>query len=680
MRRFWLAAAAAGALLTAHTGALAQAADHLASPRYGTWGVDLSGRAESVRPGDDFFRFANGTYLDQLEIPADRSTFGNFHVLRDLSEMRVHALVEQMAAHPPADPEAVKVAAFYKAFMDEARVEALGARPLAPALAVVRGAESHQALARVMGASPKSFHKALFAFYIFADAKEPERYGVYLGQSGLGLPDREYYLQEQFAEQKAKYELYVAEILGLAGWPDAAAQARAIVDFETKIAEVSWTRAARRDRDRTYNAMTVAELEAAAPGFPWREFLQAADLGDRERLIVAEDTAIFQIAAIFAETPLETLRSWAAFSFADNAAPYLSKAFTDARFEFRNKTLSGQPEERERWKRAVTALESAMGEAVGRFYVDRYFPPEAKEKMDALVGDLKIAMAGRIQRVDWMTPETKDQAMQKLARFRVKIGFPDQWRDYSALEVREDDLFGNVERAMAHEWAREVDRLDDPVDRDEWGMTPQTVNAYYSSTMNEIVFPAAILQPPFFDPDADPAVNYGAIGAVIGHEITHGFDDQGRKSDGEGRLRDWWTPEDGARFDAAADRLGAQYETYEPLPGSRLDGRLTMGENVADLGGLLLAIDAYHNSLGGQPAPVIDGLTGDQRLFLAFAQVWRQKYRDDALRQQVVAGPHSPAEFRVNGVVRNIDAWYRAFDVQPNDRLYVAPEDRVRIW
>lgn len=681
MRKFWLCAAAAGALLTASSaGAQTLSAADLASPKFGTWGVDLSGRATTVKPGDDFFRFANGTYLDKLVIPSDRSSYGNFIALRDLSERRVAALVQELAARPGGDPEAVKIGAFYRSFMDEATVERLGPKPMGDDLNAIHQAADKAALAGVMGLAPKSFQNAIFSLYIYADEKEPDRYGVYLGQAGLGLPDRDYYLQPQFAEQKAKYELYVAQMLGLAGWPNAEAAAKAVVAFETRIAEASWSRAEQRNRDKTYNAMTVAELEAQAPGFAWRDFLRAADLGTRAQLIVAENTAIPKIAAIYAETPLETLKAWLAFGVADNAAPYLSKAFTDARFEFRNKVLSGQPEQRERWKRAVTALEMGMGEAVGRLYVARYFPPEAKAKMDALVADLKTAMGHRIDAVDWMSPETKAQARDKLAKFTVKIGFPTKWRDYSALTVRADDLYGNVERAVAESWRRDVVRLDEPVDRTEWGMTPQTVNAYYSSTMNEIVFPAAILQPPFFDPDADPAVNYGAIGAVIGHEITHGFDDEGRKSDGDGKLREWWQAGDADRFEQRAERLGAQYAAYEPLPGAKLNGELTMGENVGDLGGVLLALDAYRTSLGGRPAPVIDGLTGEQRLFMGYAQVWRYKYRDAYLRQMVVSDPHSPAEFRVNGVVRNVDAWYDAFGVQPGDKMYLPPEQRVRIW
>ena len=501
-----------------------------------------------------------------------------------------------------------------------------------------------------------------------------------VGQAGLGLPDRDYYLTPQFAEKKAAYRDYAARMLRSIDWPDAEAMARQIVDLETKIAEVSWTRAERRDDVKTYNPATIAALQQTAPGFPWQAYLEAADLGDVSRVIVAENTAVPKIAAIFAKAPIAVLQAWQAFTTADAAAPYLSKRFADARFQFRSKTLSGQPEERPRWKRGVALLDQQMGEAVGRLYVDAYFPPESKAKMQALVGDLTAAMGGRIERVDWMSPQTKAKALEKLAKFNVKIAYPENWRDYAGLRIEAGDLLGNVQRAEAFDWRYRVARLEAPVDRTEWEMTPQTVNAYYSSTKNEIVFPAAILQPPFFDPKADDAVNYGAIGGVIGHEITHGFDDQGRQSDGDGMLSDWWTPDDARRFSAETQVLGAQYGSFEPLPGARLNGELTMGENIADLGGLLLALDAYRASLEGRPAPVIDGLTGDQRVFLGWAQVWRSKQRDDALRKQVASDPHSPPRYRVNGVVRNIDAWYDAFGVKPGDALYVPPDKRVRIW
>jgi putative endopeptidase len=469
-------------------------------------------------------------------------------------------------------------------------------------------------------------------------------------------------------------------MLGLAGWPEPEANAKAIVAMEDEIAQVSWAKSDQRDDNKTYNPMTIAELAKSAPGFDWRVYMAAAELPGVDRIIFDENTAAPKIAAIFAKTPVPVLQAWLAFNVVDNAAPQLSKRFADAQFEFRDKTLTGQPEQRPRWKRAVTLVNALMGEAVGRLYVETYFPPESKAKMEQLVANLRAAMAARIQKVDWMSPETKTQALAKLAKFNVKIGYPVKWRDYSSLQVSPGDLYGDVLRAAAFEWRRQVHRLNQPVDKTEWGMTPQTVNAYYSQTHNEIVFPAAILQPPFFDPNADMAVNYGAIGSVIGHEMTHGFDDEGRKSDGDGALRDWWTAADSAKFDAKAKAFGAEYAAFDVLPNAHINPELTMGENIADLGGLNLALDAYHASLGGKPAPVIDGLSGDQRLFLAAAQLWRSKTRDDRMRQRLVSDPHSPEAARATVPERNIDAWYDAFGVKAGDKLYLPPDQRVKIW
>ena len=675
MKKAWLCAAALSLFASG-----AMAADDLASPKYGTWGFDLSGRDLAAKPGDDFFRFADGTGLDKLTIPADRARYGNFDVLAELSQKRVRAVIEGAPANAPLTTDAGKIGAFYRAFMDEKRVESLGVAPLQAELAAVRKATTKREMAALMGRSPKSFASAIFGLHISPDDKDPNRYAVSLGQAGLGLPDRDYYSEASFAEKKAAYEVYVAKMLGLVGWPQPAENAKAIVAFETKIAAASWSRAERRDADKVYNPMTPAEIAAYAPGFDWTVFLANSDLGKVQRIIVNEKTAIPKLAAIFAETPIATLQAWQAFNIADSAAAYLPDRFVQARFEFRSKTLSGQPELQARWKRAVGAVEGGMGEAVGREYVARYFPPAAKAKMEALVTDLRAAFKARLEKIDWMTPLTKAAALDKLAKYNVKIGYPSKWRDYSKLTLKPDDLVGDIIRSGSFEWDYEVGRLDKPVDRADWGMTPQTVNAYNDPVMNEVVFPAAILQPPFFDPDADPAVNYGAIGGVIGHEMTHGFDDQGRKYDATGKLQSWWSDADVTAFETRAAKLVIQYMAFQPLPGSHVNGSLTLGENIADLGGLLLGLDAYHLSLGGKPAPVIDGLTGDQRVFLGWAQVWREKRRDDSLRQQVVVDPHSPAQYRVNGVMRNVDAWYDAFGVKPGDKLYVAPADRVRIW
>ncbi|MBT9473480.1 MAG: M13-type metalloendopeptidase [Pseudomonadota bacterium] len=681
MKTLWLGAASAAVLISTAAPALAADLPDLSqTPRMGPWGFDMAGRDTAVAPTQDFFDYANGTYLKTLEIPADRSRYGAFDALQELSQARMRAVSEKAAANTAATGDEAKLGAFYRSFMDEAAVNALGAKPLASDLAAVRAVKTREEMAGLMGASMRKFGGSFFGAYVHDDAKDPEKYTAYLAQGGLGLPDRDYYLEERFKAQKAAYEAYVAKMLTLAGWEKPAENAKAIVALETEIAKVSWTRAEQRDDDKTYNPFEIAQLEQYAPGFAWKQYLAGANLAKATRVVVAENTAFPKIAAIYAKTPIETLKAWSAFNVVDQAAPYLSKDFDQANYEFRYKTLSGQPVQQPRWKRGVSAADNNIGEALGKLYVEAYFPADSKAKMEALVSDIRTAMKARIDKLDWMSPATKVKAQEKLAKFRVKIAYPDKWRDYSALSVKDGDLYGNMERAAAFEWDYRAARLGGPVDDDEWGMTPPTINAYYSSTKNEIVFPAAILQPPFFDPQGDPAVNYGGIGGVIGHEITHGFDDQGRKSDGDGKLTDWWTAEDAAKFNAQAAKFGKQYAAVEVLPGAHINGELTMGENIADLGGLLLALDAYHVSLGGKPAPVIDGMTGDQRVFLGWAQVWRGKYREDRMRQQLVTDPHSPPKYRVQTPIKNIDAFYEAFGVKPGDGMYIAPAERVRIW
>jgi len=648
--------------------------------RMGTWGFDLAGRDTSASPGQDFFQYANGGYEKTLVIPADRTSYGAFDSLAELSQARLHGLLDKTAANRAATGEQAKVGVLYRSFMDEAKVDALGAKPMAADLAAIKAEKTRSDIAREMGRSQKVFGGSIFGASVQVDGKDPDHYAVYLSQAGLGLPDRDYYLEKSFEAQKAKYEVYVARMLTLAGWPKPAAEAKAIVAMETEIAQASWTRAEQRDDNKMYNPYDTAKLPALAPGFDWPAFMAGAGLSKATRVVAQENTAFPKISAIFAKTPIETLKAWQAFYLADQAAPYLSKPFVDARFDFRGKVLTGQQAQRPRWKRGVTLVDNQIGEALGKVYVDTYFPPESKAKMLALVGDIRTAMKGRIERLDWMSAPTKAKALEKLAQFTVKIGYPDKWRDYSGLAIKDGDLYGDVNRASTFDWDFRVGRLGGPVDRSEWGMTPSTINAYYNPTGNEIVFPAAILQPPFFDPDGDMAVNYGAIGGVIGHETTHGFDDQGRHYDGHGRLTDWWTPEDAKKFEAETVKLGKQYGAFDVLPGAKINGDLTMGENIADLGGLLLALDAYHTSLHGQPAPIIDGLTGDQRVFLGWAQVWRGKTRDDALRQQLVSDPHSPEKARTDVPMRNVDAFYTAFGVKPGDPMYIAPADRVRIW
>ncbi|MEI6604461.1 MAG: M13-type metalloendopeptidase [Verrucomicrobiota bacterium] len=676
---FPLVATTVSSLLVAcvTTSSIAQPDTSTTAPRYGTWGFDLSGKDTAVKPGDDFFKFANGGYLERTRIPEDLVRFGNFDVLAILSENRVHGILDEAMQQP--SQATAKIGGFYAAFMDEAKVEQLGVQPLAADLAMVKAAATREQLAAMMG-QPGHMCRSLFGPGISADAKDPSRYAVYIGSGGLGMPDKDYYLKPAFAETKAKYQSYVKDLLELIGWADPAGAASLIVAFESRLAEASWERAEHRDRDKTYNPMTLAELAAYAPGFDFAGLLNARGLGKVPKLIVGDNTAFPKKAAIFADTPLATLQAWMAFGIADAAAPYLSKAFVAANFGFHAKTLSGQPEQRVRWKRGVMLVNEVLGEAVGQIYVAKYFPATSKRQMLELVNNVRSVLAERINRLDWMSENTKKAAQQKLASFTVKIGYPDEFRDFSKLVVEPGDLYGNLIRAGQFAWQRELDRLDKPVDRKEWGMPPQKVNAYYNPSFNEIVFPAAILQPPFFDPQADPAINYGGIGGVIAHEISHGFDDQGRKSNSEGVLKDWWTSEDADKFNARAERLGAQYESIEIMPGEHINGKLTMGENIGDMGGLTLALDAYQASLHGTPAPVLDGVTGVQRVFFGWAQVWRQKMRDEAQRKQIHTDPHSPAPARVNGVVRNIDAWYSAFDVQPGDKLYVKPEDRVRIW
>ena len=651
------------------------------APRYGTWGFDTAGMDRGVSPGADFFAYAGGNWAKTTQIPADKSSWGSFAKLRDLSESRVQRLLE---TYPLGDPatggDAAKIAALYRGFMDEATVESLGARPLQPLLAEIRAIADRDAMARAMAS--RKLAGSFFGVGVSDDQRDPDRYTLYMSQSGLGLGDREMYLRENFKPQRDRYLAYLTQLLTLGGWTQPAQSAAAVLALETRIAEAHWTRAESRDRDKTYNPVDLAGFDAYAPGFPWARYFEAAGVDHAPRAVVRQSTAVPRLAKIFAETPLDTLKAWQAFHTIDAAAPLLSKDFASAHYEFREKFLSGQPEPRERWKRAVAFTEGAMGEAIGRDYVQLYFPADAKAKMDALVANVKAAMGARLDALEWMGPATKAEAHAKLKGFGLKIGHPETWRDYSGLQVVNGDLVGNALRARQFEWDYRRARIGKPVDKAEWGMTPQTVNAYYNSVKNEIVFPAAILQPPFFDPDADPAVNYGAIGGVIGHEIIHGFDDQGRKSDGAGVLRDWWTREDAAKFEAQAAKLGAQYEAYPfpQLPGMHINGKVAMGENIGDLGGLTIALEAYRRSLGGKPAPVIDGFTGEQRLFLGWSQVWRTLWRDDALRQQLVNGTHSPGQIRAFAPLRNIDAWYTAFDIKPGDPLYIAPADRVRIW
>ena len=651
-----------------------------APPQSPTWGFDLNGMERTTKAGDDFYRYCNGAWLDRTVIPPDRARFGTWEVLIDAAEQRAREILErgERDVEASARTDAAKFGTFYASFMDEARAEALDASPIAAALQRIRTANSRDDLA-VLAGLPGEFFPSVLRVSVSFDSKNPGRYVVEIGQGGLGLPNRDYYLKLGFSDKKTAYLAYIAQLLGMIDWQAPQASAAAIVDFETAIAEASWPLSESRNAEKTYNPMSESALANAAP-FPWRRLFDASGLGKLDHLVVGEITAVPKIAALYAQTPIDTLQAWQAFHVADQAAPFLSKRFVTAQFEFRGKTLAGTTELPARWKRGVRAVDAVMGEAVGRVYVMRYFSAAAKSQMEAMVEQIRLAFKDRIERLTWMDSATKARAFDKLARINVKVGYPNKWRDYSSLNIRPGDLLANQMSGRKFLWMRRVNRLDAPVDRDEWLRTPQTVNAYYSRNLNEIVFPAGILQAPFFDPAADAAVNYGAIGVTIGHELTHGFDDNGRRFDGAGMLSNWWADKDLELFTARAAALGHQYDTFELFPGEYVNGKLTMGENIADLGGISIAFDAYHRSLGGKPAPVLDGFTGDQRFFLGFAQVWREVIRNETARRLLVTDVHAPQQVRVNGVVRNVDAWYEAFGVEPGDRLYVASESRVRIW
>jgi putative endopeptidase len=645
-------------------------------PQIGDFGFDMAGRDTSVTPGTDFFDYANGGWVKTTPIPADRSSYGMFHVLQDLSLERTRTILDG-AARTPGD----KVGEFYTSFMDEAAVNAKGVTPVKPMLAALKATKDKTALVTEIAKLQRMGVGGLVGVGVQQDDKDPTTYVVGLGQSGLGLPDRAYYLKDdvKLATIRTAYQAYLTRMLTLAGEPNAAARAAAVFNMEKGLATAHWTRIESRDADKTYNKWTAADFATKAPGFPWTQYMTAMGVAGRPFYLVAQPTAFTGEAKVFADTPINVLQDYAMLKVLRSYAPYLSSDFDKTNFAFYGTTLSGTPEQQVRWKRGVSTVSGAMGEAIGQQYVAKYFPPASKAAADDLVKNVIAAMGERLKNLEWMAPETKTKALAKLAAFTPKIGYPDKWRDYSALQIQRGDLVGNVARANAFEYDRDLKKLGQPIDRAEWFMTPMTINAYANPTMNEVVFPAAILQPPFFDPKADPAVNYGGIGAVIGHEISHHFDDQGRKYDLNGKLTDWWTPQDVARFKVFTDALVKQYDAYEPLPGQHIQGGLTLGENIADLAGLTVAYDAYHKSLGSKPAPIIDGTTGDQRFYYGWAGVWRSKFRDAALQQTLLSDPHSPGHQRVL-TVRNLDPWYAAFGAKPGEASYLAPANRVRIW
>jgi putative endopeptidase len=649
----------------------------------GSFGIDLTARDTSVAPGEDFFRYVNGTWTANTEIPADRVSWGVASMLAEKAEREVKAIIDEVSAAGGAPgSNQQKIADFYNSFVDQAAINAAGLRPAQADLDAIAAVRTHEQVAR-LAARPDMPVNFPFGYYISLDERNPDRYLTHMVHAGLSLPDREFYLSDdgEFQTIRNEFRAHVGRMFAAANVDGGEAKAAAILALETAIARDHWPLEDRRERERIYNLLDRAQVRALEPRFPWDAFLEAAELGSVEHINVHELSAMGPLARTVIATPVDTWRSYLTYQYLVAQASVLPQAIDDESFAFYSRTLNGQQQQRERWRRGVTALNGALGKAVGQLYVQRHFPPEAKQQMLDLVETMRRAYGERIDALTWMSPETKVVAREKLRTFDPKIGYPDNWRDYSAFEVRANDAFGNKKRNALYNWRYDLARLGRPTDKTEWlYMDPQEVNAYYNPVFNEIVFPAAILQPPYFDPNADPAVNYGAIGGVIGHEMGHGFDDQGAKSDAQGVLRDWWTAQDVARFGALTGSLASQYSAFEALPGLNLNGQNTLGENIGDNGGLQVAYYAYHLSLNGQEAPVLEGTTGDQRFFMSWAQGWRSKIRDQFLRTIVTSDEHSPPYFRVNGTVRNMDAWYAAFDVQPGQALYLPDDQRVEIW
>lgn len=647
-------------------------------------GIALDNFDRSVRPQDDFYEYVNGNWLARTTIPADQSNYGVFHVLADKAEEQLLLIIEEVAAMEDVTPgsEEQKVRDYFRSFMDSTTIESLGLEPLRADLDDIADVQDRTELMGVLIDLEISGVQDPLAFFVDQDEKNSSQYILYVSQSGLGLPDREYYLGEdpRLVEIRTAYQVYIEDLLALAGQSEAAARAECILALETDLARLHWTAVENRDRDRTYNPRTMAALNEMTPNFDWMTFLPGVGTPPLDSLIVIQPSYLEGFDSIYVAYSVEDWKTYLTYKLLDNHASFLSSDYVNLRFDFYGRTLSGIEELEPRWKRAVGRVNASLGEAVGKIYVARYFQPDAKARMVDMVDNLKESFSDRLDQLDWMEPATKEQARIKLGKFTAKIGYPDVWRDYSALEIGPGQLVANVRAVNAFEHYRNVRKLGGPIDRNEWFMTPQTVNAYYNPNMNEVVFPAAILQPPFFNLTADEAVNYGAIGAVIGHEMTHGFDDQGRKSDGDGNLREWWTTRDAEEFMRRAQVIVEQYNAYNPLDTLHINGELTLGENIADLGGLTIAYNAYRKSLGGVEPPVIDGFTGDQRFFIGWAQVWPRLYRDDALRQRLLTDPHSPSRYRVNGVVANMPEFYTAFDVEPGDPLHRPDNIRVKIW
>ena len=655
------------------------------APELGSFGIDMSHQDPTTKAGDDFFQYANGGWLDTFELPASRSSYGSFTVLSDRSDQRVRGIIEDLSQTEPTQGSIEqKISDYYLSYMNVGVLNDRGIGPLQDSLAKLREIDIKEKLIVAFGRSFIENTATPFGFYVGADRSNPDRHQLVLSVGGISLPDRDYYLRdtEEFKDVRAAYIAHITEILEFASIGDANQKARSILNLETAIAESLWPRNQRRNRDLTYNPMTFTDFKDTFPGFDWDSYFSAAGISQLEDLNVSYPTAMSPIIDLVNLLPVGDWVSYMTYRLIVDSASILSEELDNARFNFYSTVLRGVPEQRDRWERGVSRVGAlnSLGEAVGQVYVQRHFPESAKQQMEQLVENLRSALAQSIDEIDWMSSATKDEALKKLQSFRPKIAYPDEWKDFSSIEIDRGDLFSNAQKIREFNYADEIQRLGKPTNRVEWGMTPQTVNAYYNSSFNEIVFPAGILQPPFFDPQADAAVNYGGIGAVIGHEMGHGFDDQGSKSDFAGIQRNWWTDEDRENFELLTRAIASQYDKFEPVSGYFIDGNFTLGENIGDIGGLSLAFRAYKMSLAGEEAPIIDGLTGDQRFFLSWAQVWQRKYREDALIQRLTSDPHSPSEFRVNGVVRNFDEWYEAFDVEEGDILYLPPDERVRIW
>lgn len=647
-------------------------------------GIGFDGFDNEVRPQDDFFAYVNGGWIKNTEIPGDQSSFGSFNILRNQSEEHQRLIIEELGATEglEAGSEVQKIGDLYASLMNAELAEELGVEPLRPSFDAIGAAESHDDIIRLFTGARRRGIGVPVMLFVNNDFEDSNHYIAYMTQSGLGLPNRNFYLQDnpKFAAIRERYPLYIAELFELAGFDNGAARALSIYDLEMKIAEAHWAPEENRDASRTNNKVTVGDLGGITDQINWTAFLEEAGMGEQTAVVVRQPSYVEAFGAIFAETPVSVWQDYLTFHVINNSASNLSTAFVDARFEFFSKMIRGLKEQPARWKRSVRSVNRILGDAVGKVYVERYFPPEAKERMDELVGNLLVAFEVSINGLEWMSDETKERAQAKRENFTTKIGYPERWKDYADLEISRDDPVGNLRRSAMFSYEDGLAKLSEEARRWEWGMTPQTVNAYHNPRMNEIVFPAAILQPPFFNLEADDAVNYGGIGAVIGHEVGHAFDDQGRKYDPFGNLNDWWTEADADAFTAKAEAMVDQYNAFEPLEGLNVNGQLTLGENIGDFTGLAIGYLAYQMSLDGEEAPVIDGLTGDQRFIIGFAQIWRVKMTEEAMRLRITSDPHSPGEFRTNGPLSNFTPFYEIFGVKEGDGMYRPPEERVSIW